>query len=620
MYRHLQIFITIALLLSSQAIHAQQPLNLDFETISLEGPARPWGWTYYQMAPHAEAGMDSTVAYSGKYSFRITGKETPDAATPHAFNYWIDPWALKGKQLELKGRLRTEALNGQAFITLETWGEAGKLGADTMNINPTPKDPINKNWTSFSLEIKVDSSAYTLSLTVGLAGAGTAWFDAFALSADGVRMDEVPVAPEFSTAQMDWLGQQAAPLKRVDATPKGAQPDYSDLAAFRRISGSAQLIALGESTHGTSEFFRIKHRLLEYAVKEMGVSVFAVEANQLAVEQINRYVLFGEGDARTAIKVMFKVWNTEEMLALIEWLRAYNLENPGRKVEFVGFDMQDPQLPIDSLLAFLAGYAPELLPPIDSLLSPYREAWRQQYYPAGPDSVRQNWADHVNQAWQLVSTQKEAWLRQAKHHSEKNRVEWAIQNARVIHQSARSALAQDIASRDEAMAENIGWLLARRPPGGRMVIWAHDSHISRGESPDPLYDCFQGESMGAQLAKQYGGNYRAFGLSTYAGTYSATLNFKSRDMVPVEAFPSPAGSLDEALHRIKQEKQTAGLILDLRPAQAQPQEYQWLLAPRPIRFIGYMAADYGYEAKIAVPYQFDGLIFIDETSYSRVME
>ena len=616
MYRHLQIFITIALLLSSQAIHAQQPLNLDFETISLEGPARPWGWTYYQMAPHAEAGMDSTVAYSGKYSFRITGKETPDAATAHAFNYWIDPWALKGKQLELKGRLRTEALNGQAFITLETWGEAGKLGADTMNINPTPKDPINKNWTSFSLEIKVDSSAYTLSLTVGLAGAGTAWFDAFALSADGVRMDEVPVAPEFSTAQMDWLGQQAAPLKRVDATPKGAQPDYSDLAAFRRISGSAQLIALGESTHGTSEFFRIKHRLLEYAVKEMGVSVFAVEANQLAVEQINRYVLFGEGDARTAIKVMFKVWNTEEMLALIEWLRAYNLENPGRKVEFVGFDMQDPQLPIDSLLAFLAGYAPELLPPIDSLLSPYREAWRQQYYPAGPDSVRQNWADHANQAWQLVSTQKEAWLRQAKHHSEKKRVEWAIQNARVIRQAARSALAQDIASRDEAMAENIGWLLARRPPGGRMVIWAHDSHISRVEGPDPLYNYFLGESMGGHLAKKYGHNYCAFGLSTYKGSYSATLSFKSRDMAQVEAFPSPAGSLDEALHRIALKNGAPGVLLDLQSGHTQP----WLLEPRPVRTIGYMASDYSYEAKIAIPYQFDGLIFIDETSYSRVIE
>ena len=616
MHHFLPFLITTALLLCSPAINAQQPLNLDFETTSAEGDARPWGWSYYQIAPHAEAAMDSTVAYSGKYSLRIAGKETPDTASPHALSYWIDPWGLKGKQLELKGWIKTKALEGLAKITLETWGETGKLGADTVNITPGSEYAADGDWAPFNLKTAVDSSAYTLSLTVGLIGAGTIWFDDFSLYADGEKMEDVPVAPEFSPAQMDWLIQQAEPLKKVSASRKGEQPDFSGLAAFRRIAGGAQLIALGESTHGTSEFFRIKHRLLQYAVLEMGATVFAVEANQLAVEQINRYVLYGEGDARTAMKVMFKVWNTEEMLALIEWMRAYNLENPQNKVEFVGFDMQDPQLPIDSLLAFLPDYAPELLPAIDSLLGPYREAWREQYYPSGPDSLRQSWLDNAERVWQLVSEQKENWLSQANGLSEEKRVEWALQNARVIRQAARAALAQDIASRDEAMAENIGWLLAQRPPGTRMIIWAHDSHISRVEGPDSLYNYFLGESMGGHLAKKHGHNYCAFGLSTYKGTYSATLNFKSRAMVPVQAFSSPSGSLDEALHHIAVKNGAPGVLLNLRAGRTQP----WLLAPRPVRCIGYMASDYSYEAKIAVPYQFDGLIFIDETNHSRVMD
>ncbi|MCO6487668.1 MAG: hypothetical protein J5I98_04580 [Phaeodactylibacter sp.] len=54
-----------------------------------------------------------------------------------------------------------------------------------------------------------------------------------------------------------------------------------------------------------------------------------------------------------------------------------------------------------------------------------------------------------------------------------------------------------------------------------------------------------------------------------------------------------------------------GVLLDLREACALP----W-----PVRFIGYMASDYGYEAKIAVPCQFDGIILINDTSHSRVVD
>lgn len=180
-----------------------------------------------------------------------------------------------------------------ARVTLETWGKTGKLGADTVNITAGSGNGAGNHWTPFYLKIAVDSSAYTLSLTIGLIGAGTAWFDAFTLLADGQAVAEVPVAPEFSPGQMDWLTQRAAPLDILGATPKGKKNNLSGFAAFRRIAGSARIIALGESTHGTSEFFRIKHRLLEYAVKEMGATVFAIEANQLAAEEVNRYVLFG---------------------------------------------------------------------------------------------------------------------------------------------------------------------------------------------------------------------------------------------------------------------------------------------------------------------------------------
>ena len=95
----------------------------------------------------------------------------------------------------------------------------------------------------------------------------------------------------------------------------------ADSPPSTRSSGSATIIGLGESTHGTHEFFQTKARLLEHLVRTQGVRVFGIEANQLAAEQINRYVQGGEGSARDAMGVLFRVWYTEEVLALVEWLR-----------------------------------------------------------------------------------------------------------------------------------------------------------------------------------------------------------------------------------------------------------------------------------------------------------
>ena len=47
---------------------------------------------------------------------------------------------------------------------------------------------------------------------------------------------------------------------------------------LKKIIGEARIVALGEATHGTHEFFQMKHRMLEFLVEEMGFNTFAMEA------------------------------------------------------------------------------------------------------------------------------------------------------------------------------------------------------------------------------------------------------------------------------------------------------------------------------------------------------
>jgi erythromycin esterase len=170
----------------------------------------------------------------------------------------------------------------------------------------------------------------------------------------------------------------------------GAAPRDDDLAAFDRIVGDARVVALGESTHGTSEFFLVKHRLLEHLVRTRGFSAFAIEANQLAVETLNRYVQGGPGTASDAMRVMFAVWNTEEMLELVVWMRAWNAANPGRAMRFLGYDMQDNRIPVDSLRAFLSREEPSLVAMVDEYLGDYRAmaSWSTPQY---ADTTRTRW-------------------------------------------------------------------------------------------------------------------------------------------------------------------------------------------------------------------------------------
>ena len=68
----------------------------------------------------------------------------------------------------------------------------------------------------------------------------------------------------------DWISTHAIALATVEPN-RG----FADLEPLRRIIGTARILSLGEATHGSREFFQLKHRLLEFAVAELGFTIFA---------------------------------------------------------------------------------------------------------------------------------------------------------------------------------------------------------------------------------------------------------------------------------------------------------------------------------------------------------
>ncbi len=158
----------------------------------------------------------------------------------------------------------------------------------------------------------------------------------------------------------DWIRQHAIPISTVHAGS-----GFNDLQALKPVIHDARIVELGEATHGTREFFQLKHRMVEFLASQMGFTIFSIEANMPEAYRLNDYVLHGAGDPKELLKGMyFWTWNTQEVLDMILWMREFN--KAGGHLQFTGFDMQTPTLSLESTRKFVQKYDIGFVDPLES--------------------------------------------------------------------------------------------------------------------------------------------------------------------------------------------------------------------------------------------------------------
>jgi erythromycin esterase-like protein len=159
------------------------------------------------------------------------------------------------------------------------------------------------------------------------------------------------LAPASGSDEQDsnqWLRQHAIPIQTVEAGH-----GFADLQPLKSVVGDARIVELGEATHGTREFFQLKHRMIEFLASEKGFTIFSIEANMPEAYRLNDFVLNGTGEPKQLLKGMyFWTWNTEEVLDMILWMREFNKSGKGR-IEFTGFDMQTPTVSMEIVRKFM---------------------------------------------------------------------------------------------------------------------------------------------------------------------------------------------------------------------------------------------------------------------------
>lgn len=419
-----------------------------------------------------------------------------------------------------------------------------------------------------------------------------------------IELELLPSPAPASPQVEAWIRANALRLSGVEAGR-----DRSDLAPFTAMARDATVVSLGEATHGTADFFQLKHRLLEHLVLELGFRVFAIEANLPEALAVDEYLQTGQGDPVKLIgSLYFWTWNTEEVLALVRWMRAYNAAPEHReKLHFYGFDLQFSELALRRVLDYLRKVDPRWAPP---------EALLTMTDPCGnlpgqlPSDVEERRAA-VGALEQRLDGER------PRHIARSSAAEWELmrQFARIAAQQLRlNGTGNMNGERDRAMAENVRWIQAREG-GAKMVLWAHNAHIA-----DVGY--VGGRSMGQWLREALGPKVLSVGFTFDHGSFRASempllLRNGVRDF---EVEPATAPSIAAELTALGFER----ALVDLRSLAAGSEARAWFEAGRPFRDFEatYWVPEPGEASKgrpMNVTKAFDVLVFLKETRASRAL-
>jgi erythromycin esterase len=471
-------------------------INLDFEQI---GNNQPIGWVLGIGAgeksdnPNYVTYLDSTIVQNGKYSAVIEHKEGTTSFQSWAF---ILPDNYDGQQITLSGYIKTENVtDGYAGLWMRI---DPQIAFDNMNergvIGTT-------DWTKYEISLQMNPNA-TKQIVIGglLVGKGKMWLDNLTITIDGEDITNAKTlkkpAPKTSLSRKEkaTLKKYIYPLRTFE--PDGG--DIKDLKILEKLIGDSKVVALGEVTHGSSEIFKMKNRIIQYLAINNGFDIFSIEANMPEAYKVSDYVVRGVGDPNKLITGMyFWTWRTEEVLNMVEWMHKFN--QPNKRIEFTGFDMQFYDGSINELLEAFKG-KDEIEKHINDLKKKLDEIRTRSRQNRGMISVEVSEQQDIDRLISIITNSIESSSFQVTQKA------WLFQTIVVIQQYLEM---NNYLWRDKCMADNFLWIKEQNP-NSKLVIWAHNGHIQKTN-----------QMMGNHLSQKLGNGYTTFGFAFFDGSYTA---------------------------------------------------------------------------------------------------
>lgn len=348
----------------------------------------------------------------------------------------------------------------------------------------------------------------------------------------------------------------------IDA-PAGVPPKE----ALEELIGDARIVLIGESSHGTHEFYAARAQITRWLIEQKGFDGVAAEADWPDAYRVNRYVRgLGSDTSADAALAGFErfpawMWRNTVVRDFVDWLHMHNQRRRAgghKQAGFYGLDLYSLHRSMKEVIDYLENVDPVAAERARRRYGCFDHASAddgQAYgyaaaFGAGPSCETQV-------IEQLVEMQRNG-LQYARRDGllAEDEAFYAQMNARTVRDAEayyRAMFSGRVTSwnmRDQHMAHTLRALLAHldRDAGGRpsrIVVWAHNSHVGDARATEVSGD---GQlTLGQLVREQYGDESRLIGLTTYGGTVTAASSWggiAERRTVR----PALNGSIEELLH------------------------------------------------------------------------
>ena len=312
----------------------------------------------------------------------------------------------------------------------------------------------------------------------------------------------------------------------ADAAEPFASIEAADLNPLMERIGSARIVLLGEATHGTSEFYRMRERITRDLIVKKGFRFVAIEADWPDAARVDHYVRhfqYPPSEWTAFARFPTWMWRNIEVRDFVSWLRKHNGSvERNERAAFHGLDLYSLYDSIRSVLNYLDEVDPQsakvarerygCLTPWQRDPATYGHAALTGSYPTCES--------HVVRALTDLLAKRRTY---AEHDGE--RFLDAEQNARLVANAERYYRIMYYGSRaswnlrDSHMFETLKNLLTFYGPDSKAVVWAHNSHVGNAGATEMAA---RGEyNLGQLCRREFGELAYLVGFGTHSGTVAA---------------------------------------------------------------------------------------------------
>ncbi|MCD8510656.1 MAG: erythromycin esterase family protein [Bacillus sp. (in: Bacteria)] len=331
--------------------------------------------------------------------------------------------------------------------------------------------------------------------------------------------------------------------------------DVEDLRPLLEEASKAKYILLGESTHGTSEFYSLRAEISKWLIQEKGYDFLAVEGDWPACYEVNRYIKGYEHtykNAKDALHAFNRwpqwMWYNQEVQSLVEWLRSYNEKGDWKtKIGFYGIDVYSLWESMERIIDYL-----------EEINSPDATEARQAFacfepFHREPQMYGVSSAFYGKSCWEELSAMLKAIHENRELYPDEVEASLNLKLNSLVMKNGEhyyhTMVTNDSESwniRDQHMVEALENISQFYGPDAKGIIWEHNTHIGDARATDMADEGMV--NVGQITREKYGAeNVYAIGLGTYEGTVIAGEKWGEPAKI-MEVPKGGAGSWEALMH------------------------------------------------------------------------